>query len=394
MSSTNLNRILWAPGIVLLSLIIGTAGAFLQIWGTSWDVTSHIMREPETFFTPSHTVLYTGIGLLTISTVMGGIVFLEGRKDAARNTYSTSYKLLVIGSAVSLVAGPADFLWHETFGVDGLLSPPHLALITGMLINSIAVVAGLVGLRYTLLTPNKEKIVRLVMIPAFAALWFTIIWYVYMFSLPFSNRENIQLNPDPILATLITTTFLPLLSSIVFLTASSAVGRLGGATAVAVLVVAINGFANLIPVDESMILLLPWYTIMTIFPAIVADLALNYLPKRRIIDIKNSRLIAGAIIGSIFYMFGFPMIAWVFGIPLGMNFDEIQSIDSISNLYSDFQARLVSMVGLTILPGALMGILGGIIVSSKIFLLPKVILDGVSNQNMEVNGSMSYITDE
>jgi hypothetical protein len=394
MSSSNLNRILRVPGIVLLSLIIGTAGVFLQIGGTSWDVTSHIMREPETFFTPSHTVLYTGIGLLTISAVMGGVVFLEGRKDAVRNTYSTSYKLLVIGSAVSLVAGPADFLWHETFGVDGLLSPPHLALITGMLINSMAVVVGLVRLRYTLLTPNKEKIVRLVMIPAFAALWFTIIWYVYMFSLPFSNGENFQLNPDPILAILITTTFLPLLSSIVFLTASSAVGRLGGATAVAVLVVALNSFANLIPVDESMILLLPWYTIMTIFPAIVADLALNYLPKRRIIDIKNSELIAGAIIGCIFYMFNFPMIAWVFGNPLGMNFDEIQSTDAISNLYSDFQERLMSMIGITILPGALMGILGGIIVSSKICLPPKMILDSASNKNTEVNGSMTYITDE
>jgi hypothetical protein len=232
------------------------------------------------------------------------------------------------------------------------------------------------------------------MIPAFAALWFIITWYVYMFSLPFSNGENFQLNPDPLLATLITTALLPLLSSVVFLTASSAIGRLGGATAVAVLVVALNSFANLIPVDESMILFLPWNTIMTILPAIVADLAINYLPKKRIIDIKNSKLIAGAIIGCIFYMFNFPMIAWVFGIPLGMNFDEIQSVDAISNLYSDFQDRLMSMVGLTILPGALMGILGGIIVSRKIFLSPKMILEGVSNKNMDVNGSMSYITDE
>ena len=158
--------------------------------------------------------------------------------------------------------------------------------------------------------------------------------------------------------------------------------------------VALNSFANVIPVGESMILFLPWYAIMTILPATVADLALNYLPKRRIIDIKNSKLIAGAIIGCIFYIFNFPMIAWVFGIPLGMNFDEIQSIDAISNLYSDFQNSLMSMVVLTILPGALMGILGGIIVSSKICLPPKMILDGVSNKNMDVNGSTFYITDE
>jgi hypothetical protein len=393
MSSSDFNRTQRAPKIVLLSLIFGAAGAFLQIGGTSWDVTSHLMLEPETFFTPSHTILYTGIGLLAISAGMGVVVLLGGKK-AARNSYSTSYRLLVIGSVVSLVAGPADFLWHETFGVNGLLSPPHLALITGMLINSVAVVVGLVRLQYTLLTPYKEKIVRLAMIPAFAALWFTLIWYVYMFSLPFSNGANFQFNPDPILASLITTAFLPLLSSMVFLTASSAIGRLGGATAVAVLVVALNSFANVIPADGSMILFLPWYIIMTIFPAIMADLALNYLPRRGIIDIKNSKLLAGAITGCVFYMFNYPMIAWVFGIPFGMNFVEIQGIDAISNLSSDFQGSLMSMVGLTILPGALMGIIGGIVASNKICLPPKMILDGDSDKNMGANRGMSFITEE
>ncbi len=52
--------------IIMIILIIATSGSFLQIAGTSWDVTSHIMEEPETFFTPSHAVLYAGIGLLTV----------------------------------------------------------------------------------------------------------------------------------------------------------------------------------------------------------------------------------------------------------------------------------------------------------------------------------------
>ena len=60
------NRAYRATKLALLLLTIATAGAFLQIGGTSWDVTSHIMKEPETFFTPSHAVLYTGIGLLTL----------------------------------------------------------------------------------------------------------------------------------------------------------------------------------------------------------------------------------------------------------------------------------------------------------------------------------------
>ena len=48
-------------------LIIAVVGAFVQTEGASWDVTSHLLRRPETFFTPSHTMLYTGVGLLIIA---------------------------------------------------------------------------------------------------------------------------------------------------------------------------------------------------------------------------------------------------------------------------------------------------------------------------------------
>ena len=144
-ASSVLDRILsrrYEMNITIAILIIGTAGSFLQIGGTSWDITSHIMQEPETFFTPSHTVLYTGVGLLTIAAGLSGVLLLRNN-ELRKKSFVTAFKLLIIGSAVSLVAGPSDFLWHETFGVDGLLSPSHLALITGMLINAVAVAVGL-----------------------------------------------------------------------------------------------------------------------------------------------------------------------------------------------------------------------------------------------------------
>ncbi|MGH9977064.1 MAG: hypothetical protein ACRD8Z_14685, partial [Nitrososphaeraceae archaeon] len=120
--------------IIMTMLIIATCGSFMQITGTSWDVTSHVMEEPETFFTPSHIVLYAGVGLLTLAAGTSLILLIRSNELRGR-PIATPLKLLVIGSAISLVAGPSDFLWHETFGVDGLLSPPHFALITGMLIN-------------------------------------------------------------------------------------------------------------------------------------------------------------------------------------------------------------------------------------------------------------------
>ena len=371
MLDSDSNRTYSATKLALLSLTIATAGAFLQIGGTSWDVTSHLMKEPETFFTPSHAVLYTGISLLTLAAGIGGFVLIRN-KEIRRISFATGFKLLIIGSLVSLAAGPSDFLWHEAFGVDGLLSPPHLALITGMLINSIAVVLGLARMRHIGLTPSKEKIVRLAMIPAFAALWFTMIWYVYMFSLPFSNGEDFKFNPNPNVAALIATISLPFLSSIVFLTASKAIGWPGGATSVAVLIIGLNSFANVIPTVPSMISFLPWYLIIAIFPALIADLVLKFLPMKSNVSIKKSEIIAGAIIGCVFYMFSYPMITWVFSIPLEMHYVGMEGIEAINNLTSDFKNSFVSILALTMIPGALMGILGAFLASDKIYSSPKL----------------------
>ncbi|MFZ0696505.1 MAG: hypothetical protein WAM88_05120, partial [Nitrososphaeraceae archaeon] len=342
--------------------------------------TSHLMKEPETFFTPSHAVLYTGISLLTLAAGIGGFVLIRN-KEIRRISFATGFKLLIIGSLVSLAAGPSDFLWHEAFGVDGLLSPPHLALITGMLINSIAVVLGLARMRHIGLTPSKEKIVRLAMIPAFAALWFTMIWYVYMFSLPFSNGEDFKFNPNPNVAALIATISLPFLSSIVFLTASKAIGWPGGATSVAVLIIGLNSFANVIPTVPSMISFLPWYLIIAIFPALIADLVLKFLPMKSNVSIKKSEIIAGAIIGCVFYMFSYPMITWVFSIPLEMHYVGMEGIEAINNLTSDFKNSFVSILALTMIPGALMGILGAFLASDKIYSSPKLIHEESHSKN-------------
>jgi len=356
----------YGMNVILAILMMATAGSLLQIGGTSWDVTSHLMLEPETFFTPSHTVLYTGIGLLTIASGIGIVLFRN--KENRRNSYATAFKLLVIGSAVSLVAGPSDFLWHETFGVDGLLSPPHLALITGMLINSIAVVLGLARVTVHLPIGSKQRLIKFAMVPAFAALWFTTIWYVYMFSLPFSNGENFQFNLNPNLSVLIAIVALPLLSSVIFVTASKVIEIFGAASAVAVLIIGINVFANVIPTD-GVISLLPFYLVMTIVPTITADIVLNNATIRSRIGVRQSELIAGALVGSTFYIFGYPMLTWAFAIPLNMQFVNLQGIEAISNLTFNFLSTLSTILAITLVPGTLMGIAGAFLSSKKLTLL-------------------------
>lgn len=353
--------------IIITMLIIATCGSFLQIAGTSWDVTSHIMQEPETFFTPSHTVLYTGVGLLTIAAGTSGFLLIRNNELRGRS-FATPMKLLIIGSTISLVAGPSDFLWHETFGVDGLLSPPHLALITGMLINAVATVVGLARMGVHVTSPSRQRLIKAAMVPAFAALWFTTTWYVYMFSLPFSDGENFQFNLNPTIASLIAIVTLPLLSSIIFLTASKSIGRFGAGTIVSALVVGTNIFANIVPSQGMMISILPWYFIIAILPALIADIILNNATIKSKLGLRALELIAGILVSSVFYIFNYPMLTWAFAIPLDMPIATLQGMQAVASLTSNFLSTLPAMLSITMVPAALMGLLGALFVSKKIII--------------------------
>jgi hypothetical protein len=349
---------------IMTMLIIASCGSFVQIAGTSWDVTSHIMEEPETFFTPSHAVLYVGVGMLTIAAVTSVILLI--RNNLLRGMpVATALKLLIIGSTISLVAGPSDFLWHETFGVDGLLSPPHLALITGMLINAVATILGLARIDVHITSPSRQKLIKATMIPAFAALWFTTTWYVYMFSLPFSNGENFQFNLNPLIASLIAIVTLPILSSIIFLTASKCIGRFGAGTIVSALVVGINIFANIVPSHGMLSSILPWYTITAILPALIADIVLYSSAMKSKLGLRASELIAGILVSSVFYIFNYPMLTWAFANPLDMPIANQQGMQAVANLTTNFLDTLPVILSISLLPAALMGLLGALFVSKK-----------------------------
>jgi hypothetical protein len=351
--------------IIMTMLIISTCGSFIQIAGTSWDVTSHIMEEPETFFTPSHTLLYAGIGLLAVAAGIN-VILLIRNTDLRGRSIATPMKLLILGSTISLVAGPSDFLWHETFGVDGLLSPPHLALITGMLINSVATVLGLARIVVRITSHSRQRLIKAAMVPAFAALWFTATWYVYMFSLPFSNGENFQFNLNPNIGSLIAIVTLPMLSSIIFLTASKSIGRFGAGTIVSALVVGINIFANIIPSQGMLISILPWYCIIAILPALIADIILYNSTIKSKLGFRATELISGILVSSVFYIFNYPMLTWAFAIPLDMPIANQQGMQAVANLTSNFLSTLPVILSITLVPAALIGLLGALIVSKKI----------------------------
>jgi hypothetical protein len=345
-------------------LNIATVGAFVQTEGASWDVTSHLLRRPETFFTSSHIMLYTGVGLLIISAAISAYLLLKN-KEIRTKSFSTAFKLLIIGSVISLVAGPSDYLWHQIFGVDGLLSPTHLILVTGMLINSIAIVLGLARIIVHLPTVRERKVIKAAMIPAFAVMWLMMIWYVYMFALPLSNGQHFNFNLNPVYESTIAIIALPTIGSMIFVTAARTIGRFGAASAVTALLLGMKPFANIVPSNQLMPFL-PWY-LMLIIPAVVSDLILNesiiITRSKNILETERSVIISGAIIGSMFYILGYPLLPITFAEPLSYTFH------SMNDILVNFVRTLPLVLVFTAVPGVTMGITGAIISTKKIKIL-------------------------
>lgn len=340
--------------ISLFILIVSSIGSLVQISGGSWDVTSHILQEPESFFTPSHTMLYTGVGLISLSALLGCILM---RSQEIKNTsLAGAFKLLLIGSSLAVIAGPSDFLWHNTFGFDGLLSPSHVTLVTGMLVNSVAVFMGL----YRLLSyiPKRKRLIQFFLIPSLTSLWYTSIWYTFMFVLPFSDSDFFNFNLDSYSATIIASISLPLINSIIFLSSSKALNNgFGSGFVIASLLLVINIFADIIPAKGLLSPVLPWYIVTILSASLLSDIILNSRLFKSELKFKYNKLAVGAIMGSVFYFFNYPMITWTYGNALNAN------LDSINGVLPTFLNTLVPLSFFTIAIGAVMGVIGSLIFS-------------------------------
>jgi hypothetical protein len=103
-------------------------GLYLDGW-------AHIhVPDLETFFTPWHAVLYSGY--LAGAVALAVTFYRNRRRGAPRSSaLPAGYRLSLVGAFVFFFAGVADMLWHVVFGiedgVEGLISPSHLALAFG-----------------------------------------------------------------------------------------------------------------------------------------------------------------------------------------------------------------------------------------------------------------------
>ena len=122
-------------------LISSLIGAWIVI-GIYIDGWAHVNRPDriESFFTPWHAIFYSG--LLAFG-IWIGLLLLTVRRpgdspQAVFGRLPVGYKAGAIGGAIFAVGGAADMLWHTLIGIettiDALLSPPHLVLLSGVLL--------------------------------------------------------------------------------------------------------------------------------------------------------------------------------------------------------------------------------------------------------------------
>lgn len=107
-------------------------GLVLSFSGGSWDITYHILNIPESFFSYPHSLVYSGILIVVCIYFMNLRRNFRAEKKIRNNNY-----IILSGIVLVLAAGPFDFSWHSKFGLDGLLSPPHLTLLSGWLLVAI-----------------------------------------------------------------------------------------------------------------------------------------------------------------------------------------------------------------------------------------------------------------
>ena len=287
------------PRLFFASAILVSLGVLIVTIGGSWDVTNHLLNRPETFFSPPHAILYAGVAIAIASTALKFFSW-KALSEQIKSQHEKQVKLAILGIVILVGAGPFDFFWHLQFGLDGLLSPPHLFLVFGMILCSTASMTSIVRYSNKTIISNSYTPFHFLIIVGLLAVLLSISGLFYSLSLPFSNTPFFKFNPDPTFAVVFTTIAFPFLfSSILCLSSSFVNKKLGIASIVGTLFLIINASTTILQ-NPSLVPTLGFY-FLGIIPIVVFDV-LSSFSKRKL------QYLAGAILGTCFYFFYFPMI--------------------------------------------------------------------------------------
>jgi hypothetical protein len=386
-------------GYILVSL-----GVLLSASSGSWDITNHLLNKPETFFSPPHAGLYMGVAIVLSGSIMMLSRYYRNYSNISNNNHYINklidlplpMKLVTIGVIMLVSAGPFDFAWHSAFGLDGLLSPSHSVLTIGMAVSSIGALLGILSsnndqnnndnnnksrkFNPSITTSSScfpsaladstnnddnntsHAVSLIIIIIGIIPVWITVSGLIHMASLPFSDTEHFNFNPDPTLAAIIATLAFPFIMSFMLFSSfqlsvrSKRTKRMFGILSITGIVFIIINLTTAILPNEYLVPTIPFY-ILNIIPIVAVDILLSKLstPKTKIVN-----YVAGAVIGSIFFTLYYPLITHTYNEVLPNSQTVWPSLTS-----SIYFKMIDKIYPLMVIPAALIGIVATI-VSSKL----------------------------
>ncbi|MGH9952275.1 MAG: hypothetical protein ACRD5J_11645 [Nitrososphaeraceae archaeon] len=385
-----------------IPLLIISLGILLTASSGSWDITNHLLNRPETFFSPPHAGLYSGVVLVLFGSLMTYRYHHHSSKisDIIKNKKSLPIylRLVIVGIIMLMSAGPLDFAWHTAFGLDGLLSPPHVVLTMGLVLCSIGAFLGLISknnyypgrmrtktnmktmtnddnyfivgmkIRSRNDTTTRTKRSLLYIIIAITAIWITVSGIIHMVSLPFSDTDFFKFNPNPLLAGLIATLCFPFLVSFILFTSWEITKKFGMLSASGMVFIFINLVTTILP-NKNLVPLIPFY-LLNVIPIILIDVSLS-LPALGIsspILLSQTRkkivkMLAGIVLGLTFFMLYFPLITHTYN-EVSINPQPVWPSVTASIYFE----MIDEMFPLLVVSSMAAGILG-VVVSSKLTAL-------------------------
>ena len=162
--------------ILSLVSILAVIGPIMVVSAGFWDAISHLQKEPEFFWSPSHIVVYTGVSLTSCAAIMGGMLML---RKSLHGSLKTGIKIVIAGSIIQIISGFGDSLSHDLFGIDGLISWSHQPLEFGLVLASLGGV---------LILKNREHTKLRLFLPfSIVAFLFFTTWLIFNLFLLFGH---------------------------------------------------------------------------------------------------------------------------------------------------------------------------------------------------------------
>ena len=318
-------------------------GILLVTVGGSWDITNHLLSKPETFFSSPHALMYFGV----LISLIGVVLSFTGWKNlkSFKNPYQASLKIVMVGIALLVGAGPFDFVWHLNFGLDGLLSPPHFMLITGMFLCSVG---SMVSISRYLKISRRGSVSTYLIILAVIPVWLSSSGIISSLSLPFSNTNFFEFNPDPVFAFFIASFGYPFLISIsMFFTFRLSDFKFGAMSILGSLFLLVYSSTAIMP-NFALYDSVQFYS-LNLIPFVMSDIILRYYRS------KISCIFVGGLIGSTFYMVYYPYVMYTFNEVL------LGKIVSPSLIYFVYFELINKVFSLTVIPAIAMGIFASLL---------------------------------